>query len=86
MQTTPDALPQRAAGSVGDGLAGVVEHLLKESLVGGAEFVVCFRVFALGKRRIPLKEVPQVSAAALNEMRGEPTSVGRLVRAAEIVW
>ena len=80
-----DALTKRAAGSVGDGLAGVVEHLLEERLVSGAEFVVRFRVLALRKRRIALKKVAQIGAAALDEMCGEPAAVDRLVRAAEVV-
>ena len=76
---------QYAAGSVGDGFAGVVEHLLKERLVGRAEFVVRFRVQPFRKGRIALKKMAQVSAAALNEMRGKVTAVDRLVRAAQVI-
>ena len=76
---------QYAAGSVSYGFAGVVEHLLEESLVGGAEFVVRFRVQTFGKGRIALKKMSQVSAAALDEMRGEVTAVNCFVRATQVI-
>ena len=76
---------KHAAGSVGDGFAGVVDHILEQRLVSGAEFVVRLRVLALGKRRVALKKVTQIRAAALDKMCGEPAAVDRLVRTAQVI-
>src|SRR5512137_2539878 len=80
-----DPLMKRAAGSIGDGLTGVIKHPLEKCFVSRAEFVVCFGVLTLGKRRVALKKVAQVSASALDKMRRESAAVDRLVRATEII-